>query len=44
VLGPVLVGGLAEGIGLRAVLGVVAVSGLSGLSGLAIFDLSTKRE
>jgi len=44
VLGPVLVGGLAEGIGLRAVLGVVALSGLSGLPGLAIFDLSTKLE
>ena len=35
-LGPVLVGGLAEGIGLRAALGVVA------LCGLAIFALSTR--
>jgi MFS family permease len=37
-LGPVLVGGLAEVLGLRAALGVVA------LSGLAIFALSTRLE
>jgi MFS family permease len=37
-LGPVLVGGLAEVFGLRTALGVVA------LSGLAIFALSTKLE
>ena len=37
-LGPVLVGGLAEVLGLRAALGVVA------LCGLAIFALSTRLE